>query len=213
MTTLQPFTFTCPLCGESFETELVTSSNSFGPLHSDLYREASGTQPVCFFAHSCTSCGFSGFDGDFQPQQFSEEFRQKVAEIITPEVRARKIEPNGHYYLLALCAEWQGATPLALGRIYQMGAWCHRTKNEPDKEQFFLARAAEFFERGIQAGEAQGENKAVYMYILGDLYRRLGNPVNAGEWYRKAIEAVKAGGDPKIAEMAERQIKDPKDIL
>ncbi|WP_424358403.1 DUF2225 domain-containing protein [Methanocella sp. MCL-LM] len=213
MTTLQPFTFTCPLCGNMFETALVTSSNSFGPLHSDFYREASGTQPVCYFAHSCTSCGFSGFDGDFQPQQFSEEFRKKVAEIITPEIKARKIEPNGHYYLVALCAEWQGATPLALGRIYQMGAWCHRTKNEPDKEQFFLARAAEFFERGIKAGEAQGENKAVYMYILGDLYRRLGSPESAGEWYRKAVEAVKAGGDPKIAEMAERQIKDPKDIL
>lgn len=213
MTTLQPFTFTCPLCGNAFETELVTSSNSFGPMHSDLYREASGTQPVCFFAHTCTSCGFSGFDGDFQPQQFSEEFRKKVAEIITPEIKARKIEPNGHYYLVALCAEWQGATPLALGRIYQMGAWCHRTKNEPEKEQFFLARAAELFERGIQAGEAQGENKAVYMYILGDLYRRLGNPESAGEWYRKAIEAVKAGGDPKVAEMAERQISEPKDIL
>lgn len=221
MTTLQPYTFTCPLCGQAFETSLVTSSNSFGPLHSDFYREAAGTQPVCYFAHTCTSCGFSGFDGDFQPQSqaqsqpqpFSPEFRQKVAEVITPEVRSRQIDSNGHYYLVALCAEWQGATPLALGRIYQMGAWCHRTKNEKDKELFFLIMAAENFEKGIEAGEATGENKALYMYILGDLYRRLGNPEKAGEWYRKAIEAVKSGGDPKVAEMAEKQITDPKDIF
>ena len=215
MTTVQPHTFTCPLCNNVFETNLVTSSNSFGPLHSDFYREAVGAQPVCNFAHTCTNCGFSGFDGDFaSPQAFTEEFRQKVADTITPEVRARKIETNGHYYLVALCAEWQGATPLALGRIYQMGAWCHRTRNEPDKERFFLARAAEFFERGIRAGEAKGENMALYTYILGDLYRRLGNPDMAKEWYRKAIETVKiSGGDLKVAEIAELQLADPKDIL
>lgn len=213
MTTLQPFTITCPLCSQTFETELVTSSNSFGPMHSDFYREAAGTQPVCYFAHTCPNCGYSGFDGDFQPQQFSEEFRQRVTEIITPEVKSRQIETNGHYYLLALCAEWQGATPLALGRIYQMGAWCHRTKKELDKEIFFLNFAAEYFEKGIKAGEASGENEALYMYILGDLYRRLKLPERAEEWYRKAIEASRSGGDPKVAEYAEKQIADPKDVF
>lgn len=213
MTTLQPHTFTCPLCGNMFETSLVTSSNSLGPLHSDFYREAAGAQPVCNFSHTCPDCGFSGFDGDFSDQPFSTEFRQKVAEHITPEVRARKIETNGHYYLVALCAEWQGATPLALGRIYQMGAWCHRIRNEPDKEKFFLSKAAEYFERGLATGEATAETKALYTYIVGDLHRRLGNPEKAVEWYRKAIEATKSGGDPRVAEIAEKQISDPKDII
>lgn len=213
MTTLQPHTFTCPLCGNMFETTLVISSNSFGPLHSDFYREASGSQPVCNFAHTCPNCGFSGFDGDFQPESFTEEFRQKVTDIITPEVKARQIESNGHYYLVALCAEWQGASPLALGRIYQMGAWCHRTKKEAEKEKFFLSRAAEYFEAGLEAGEASPENKALYTYIVGDIHRRLGDSARAAEWYRKAIEMAKSGGDPKMAEIAEKQLSGPEDIL
>ncbi|HMK47803.1 MAG TPA: DUF2225 domain-containing protein [Methanocella sp.] len=212
MTTLQTHRFTCPLCGNMFDSTIITSTNTTGPMHSDMYREASGAQPICFFTHTCNNCGYSGFDGDFQPQPFSTEFRRRVTENITPEVRARQISTNGHYYLVALCAEWQRAPALGLGRIYHMGAWCHRSRNEPEKEKFYLDKAAEYFERGIASGESS-ESRAMYTYIVGDIHRRLGDREKAVEWYRKAIEAVKFGGDSKIGEMAEKQISDPKDIL
>lgn len=211
MTTLQAHQFTCPLCSSAFETNLVTSTNSLGQMHSDLYREAAGAQPVCFFVHSCPDCGYSGFDGDFQPQAFSQEFRQQVAEVITPEVRERKIETNGHYYLAALCAEWRGASPLTLGRIYQMGAWCHRLKKETEKEHFFLSKAVEYFEKGIAEGEPSQENAALYAYLVGDLYRRLGDE-RATAWYERAIAAAKDGGEG-IGSFARRQLTSPADIF
>jgi uncharacterized protein (DUF2225 family) len=220
MTTTETHRFTCPLCGNMFDSQLITSTNSFGPLHSDFYREASGMQPICLFVHTCPNCGYTGFEGDFGQQSFSPEFTRLVAEVITPEVKAitldgkRKIDTNGNYYLAALCAQWRGASALELGRIYHMGAWCFRVRGDKDKENFFLARAAEQFEKALAAGQPPKDMYAMYAYIIGDIYRRLGEAGRAKEWYGKAGEMLKAyGGEKQIGEYAERQMKEPKDIF
>lgn len=214
MTTVQEHRFTCPLCGNPFESRLVASTNTFGRLHSDFYREASGAQPVCLFVHTCPGCGYTGFEGDFQPQSFPPEFAQQVAKIITPEVKGKDVGANGHYYLAALCAEWRGASHRELGRIYHMGAWCWRTRGDQEKEWFNLFMAVENFEAALRCGEVPEESRAMYAYIIGDIYRRMGEPDEANAWYGKVPELLKAcGGDPKIAEYAERQMKEPKDIF
>jgi uncharacterized protein len=214
MTTTQTHRFTCPLCGNMFDAEIVTSTNSFGPLHSDFYREASGAQPICLFVHTCTNCGYSGFDGDFQPQSFPPEFAKQVAQVITPEVKRQPIEAGGHYYLAALCAEWRGASAQELGRIYHMGAWCWRMHGDKEKEWFNLFMAVENFEKALRDGQLPEESRAMYAYIIGDIYRRLGEPDEAKAWYKKVPEILKeSGGDAKIAEYAERQMKEPKDIF
>lgn len=214
MTTIQPHDLTCPLCGSIFESNIVMSTNSFGRLHSDFYREASGAQPICYFVHTCTNCGYTGFEGDFQPQHLSADFRRLVAENITPEVKARSINVNGNYFLAALCAEWRGATPQSLARIYHMGAWCSRIQGDKDRERFYLGKALEYFEKALEAGEPSAENRAMFVYLVGDLYRRLGDTARANEWYGKVEQAIKEnGGDPKIIEFAKRQMLAPSDIF
>ena len=84
MTTTMEHRFTCPLCGNMFDSQLITSTNSFGPMHSDFFREASGVQPICLFVHTCSNCGYTGFEGDFEPQSLPPEFAKLVAENVTP---------------------------------------------------------------------------------------------------------------------------------
>jgi hypothetical protein len=214
MTTLETLKFNCPLCGNIFESQIVASTNSFGRLHSDLYKEAEGMQPVCFFVHTCPRCGFTGYEGDFQPQEFSNVFRDLVAETITPEVKDRKIDVNGNFFLAALCAEWRGAPLQTLARIYHMGAWCCRIRGEKDKEKFYLNKAADYFEKVLASGEAAKENIAMFTYLVGDIYRRLGDTEKAKEWYEKVEPAIKEnGGEPKTLEFARRQLSDPADIF
>jgi hypothetical protein len=193
---------------------MIISTNSFGPFHSDFYREASGEQPICYFVHTCTNCGYTGFEGDFQPQSFEADFRKLVNENIMPEVHGKKITINGNYYLAALCAEWRGATPQSLARMYHMGAWCCRTRGEKDKEKFYLEKAIEYFEKALEKNEPSKENRAIFTYIIGDIYRRLGKDDKSKEWYSKVEENQKMyGGDKKIVEYAKRQISDPADIF
>ncbi len=212
MTTTQPHRFTCPQCGNAFESQIIIATDSLGRMHSDLYREASGAQPVCYFVHTCNKCGYTGYDGDFQPQEFSPVFRGLLRENVTPEVTNRKIDSNGHFYLAALCAEWRGAPSYVLARIYHMGAWCCRMKGEKGKERFYLGKAAGLFEEALSSGVR--ENAAVFTYLLGDIYRRLGEAEKAKEWYGKVEQAIKDnGGDPKILEFARRQLTAPSDYF
>jgi len=214
MTTLQPHKLTCPLCGNMFESPIVTSTNSFGKLHSDLYKEAEGVQPICYFVHTCTNCGYTGYEGDFEPQDFNTVFRGLVQENITPEIKDRTIDTNGHFYLAALCAEWRGAPFNVLARVYHMGAWCCRIKGEKEKEKFYLGKAAFYFERALELSDTPDENKAIYTYLIGDIYRRLGEAEKAKEWYAKVEPAIKEyGGEPGIGEFARRQQEEPSDIF
>jgi uncharacterized protein (DUF2225 family) len=214
MTTIQPYGFTCPQCGNHFESQIVISTNSMGRLHSDLYREASGAQPVCYFVHTCPGCGYTGYEGDFQPQEFGPLFKGLLAQSVTPEVEDRKIDTNGNFYLAALCAEWRGAPPSVLARIYHMGAWCCRMRGDGEKEKFYLGKAAEFFEVALAKAGAPEENVAMFTYLLGDIYRRLGEAEKAKSYYGRVEQALKEfGGDPGIAEFARRQLKEPSDYF
>ncbi len=214
MTTIETHRFTCPLCGNMFDSQLVTSTNSFGRLHSDFFREAAGAQPICLFVHTCTNCGYTGFEGDFEPQPFTPDFTHLVAETITPEIKKHKIETNGNYYLAALCAQWRGASALELGRIYHMGAWCSRVRGDGEKEKFYLARAAESFEKALAAGQPSPDMRALYVYVVGDICRRLGEPDRAKEWYSRVAGTLEAyGGDRQIGEYARRQMEKPEDLF
>ncbi len=214
MTTLQPRKFTCPLCGNAFESPIITSTNSFGRLHYDLYKEASGEQPVCHFIHTCPGCGYTGFEGDFEAQDFSFVFKDLVEQNITPEVKDKRIGTYGNYYLAALCAEWRGAAAYVLARIYHMGAWCCRVRGEKEKERFYLGKAAGYFEKALSSGDTPKDNAAIFTYLLGDLPRRLGDAEKAKEWYGKVEQAIKEnGGDPKFLEFARRQLREPADYF
>ncbi len=212
MTTLQPRNFTCPLCGNVFESPVIASTNSFGTLHSDLYKEASGEQPICYFVHTCTGCGYSGFEGDFEKQDFGFVFKDLVEQNITRGIKDKKINTYGNYLLAALCAEWRGAPAYVLARIYHMGAWCCRIKGEKEKEKLYLGKAAEYFEKALSSADTPKDNSAIFTYLLGDIYRRLGEAEKAREWYEKVGQAIKeSGGDPRIGEFARRQLTAPSD--
>ena len=87
-------------------------------------------------------------------------------------------------------------------------------RGDKEKEKFYLARAAEDFEKALAAGQPSQDTRAMYAYIIGDIYRRLGEADRAKEWYSKVGEMLKAyGGEPQIGEYAERQMKEPKDIF
>ncbi len=214
MTTLQTHKFTCPLCGNAFESKLVTSTDSFGRHHSDLYKEAEGEQPVCYFVHTCPKCGYTGYEGDFGPQRFDQDFRGQVEKLIAPEVKDRQIDTNGNFYLAALCAGWRGAPPYVVGRIFHTGAWCYRIKGDKDKELFYLQEALTHFEMALRRDDTPKEARAVYTYLVGDIYRRLGDPERAKEYYRKVDKELKEhGGEAKIGEFARRQLESPSDYF
>ena len=58
MTTLKHIELTCPICSNRFNSQAVLSTNSFGGKRTDFHERAAGAQPLPYFIHLCSRCGY-----------------------------------------------------------------------------------------------------------------------------------------------------------
>jgi predicted nucleic-acid-binding Zn-ribbon protein len=65
MTTLRQIDLSCPACGNSFQSQVVVSTNVFGGKRTDFHERVTGTQPLAYLVHMCRECGYSGTERDF----------------------------------------------------------------------------------------------------------------------------------------------------
>lgn len=61
MTTMIRVDLVCPCCGHEFQARALGSTNTCGPLTTDLHRHAGGLDPLPLMIHGCGKCGYSGF--------------------------------------------------------------------------------------------------------------------------------------------------------
>ena len=118
MTTLNHIDLACPICSTGFRSQSVVHTNAFGGKRTDFHERAAGMQPLPFFVHLCTTCGFAGVERDFHEEmQLEEETRERVLFELAP-VLAREL-PTGSlkYEHAARVAEWQGAGPRYLALL------------------------------------------------------------------------------------------------
>ena len=57
MTTLRQIELSCPICGNSFQSQAVVTTNAFGGKRTDFHERAAGTQPLAYLIHMCDECG------------------------------------------------------------------------------------------------------------------------------------------------------------
>jgi hypothetical protein len=85
MTTLHLIALTCPICAEDFHSQSVIATDGFGGKRTDFHERASGMQPLPYFVHLCTHCGYAGVERDFtDPAPVSDEVRVHVRTRLTP---------------------------------------------------------------------------------------------------------------------------------
>ena len=74
-------------------------------------------QPLPYFIHLCTTCGFAGVERDFREEiQMAEELRERVMFELAPVLARETATGSLKYEHAARVAEWQGAEPRYLGR-------------------------------------------------------------------------------------------------
>ncbi|MEP6780893.1 MAG: DUF2225 domain-containing protein, partial [Gemmatimonadaceae bacterium] len=90
MTTLDLIELACPICTSAFRSQTVVQTNAFGGKRTDFHERAAGMQPLPYFVHLCTTCGFAGVERDFREEiQLAEELRERVMFELAP-VMARE---------------------------------------------------------------------------------------------------------------------------
>src|SRR5688572_12384919 len=191
MTTLRQIELSCPICGNSFHSQAVVTTNAFGGKRTDFHERAAGTQPLAYLIHMCSKCGYSGGERDFNHEaEVSPLLKEHVLNELAPCV-ALASTGSGKYEAAAKVAEWQGVEERNIADLLLRAAWCCVDEGDSEAERYFRRHAAWMFTRALESydGVARDE-RAVLTYLVGELWRRIGDTAMARTWFNKVADEI-----------------------
>jgi len=214
MTTLQQIELHCPICESTFRSQAVVSTNSFGGKRTDFHERAAGTQPLPYLVHTCGRCGYSGAERDFSEEaEVTPMLREHVWNELTPRLPTEALSGSEKYELAAKIAEWQSMEPRHIADLLLRAAWCCVDEGDIEAERYFRRHAAWMFERALARYDGvPGEERAVLTYLVGELWRRIGDLNQSRDWFDKVgDEIVDESSQHWIVAAAEQQRSDPQE--
>ena len=210
MTSLIRVVLNCPVCETSFATQRIASTNSVGQ-DTDFRPLTAGIDPQPHYVHVCPKCNFAAFEGDFGAVQ--DEVKQMVLgpeytplDLIDREDIA-SIRGSTKYLLAVRCySRDDRASDLRLADLYLRASWCARQEDDLTREREAQTNSILLFEKALENGEVAENQLRTIMYLLGELYRRIGRHELAISMFDKAEQAPDtAEGEPRFAGLIERQ--------
>ena len=181
MTTIDERSFTCPVDGREFADQVVMSTNQMGQ-QTDFKPLVGGLFPFPFYVHACPSCGFAGYEDDFD-REYPEEFKRWAKSELAPELASGPLTGALKYILAARCALKMGKAKKDAADLFLRGAWCAQEEELAALEMRCRREAASLFEEALASREIAPEERAVVTYLVGELHRRLGDAQTARAWF------------------------------
>ena len=224
MTTLQQIELLCPVCETRFRSQAVVSTNSFGGKRTDFHERAAGTQPLPYLVHMCQNCGYTGAERDFTDEaDVTPLVREHVWTELAPQFAQLPVAVgtstrltvagSAKYEAAAKVAEWQNLEPRHVADLLLRAAWCCVDEGDVEAERFFRRKAAWAFASALDGFDGVArEERAVLTYLVGELWRRVGDRAQAFEWFdRVAAEVVDAPTQQWVLDAARQQRDCPRE--
>ena len=215
MTSLQPIDLVCPVCDNHFRSQSVVSTNSFGGKRTDFHERAVGTQPLPYLVHTCSACGYSGVERSFvEGADVTTHVRSQVLTVLTPRIAHHQLDSaSERYHAAAQVAEWEGAHPRAVADLLLRAAWCCVDDDDREGERFYRRSAALHFTDALARPNAvPSSERAVLTYLVGELWRRVGDEAQASEWFvRVDSEIIDVEDQNWIRAAATQQRESPRE--
>jgi uncharacterized protein (DUF2225 family) len=210
MTTLQQIELQCPICETRFRSQTVISTNSFGGKRTDFHERAAGTQPLPFLIHTCGRCGFSGAERDFTEEaEISPVLKERVWTELAPAVSCASVTGSDKYDAAAKVAEWQGMEPRHIADLLLRAAWCCVDEGDIEAERYYRRKAAWKFEEALGSYDGVSrDERAVLTYLVGELWRRVGDRTAAGDWFDRVSSEITDAQSQQWVQDAARQQRD-----
>ncbi|MEP6692633.1 MAG: DUF2225 domain-containing protein [Gemmatimonadaceae bacterium] len=209
MTTLRQIELTCPICGNCFDSQAVLSTNSFGGKRTDFHEHASGTQPLPYFIHLCSRCGYTGSEPEFSDvTDVSPALKEHIWDELAPRLSVMSPTGSEKYEFAAKVAAWQGAEPRRVADLLLRAAWCCVDEADVEAERYFRRDAAQMFERALASYDGvEHDERAVLTYLVGELWRRVGDLGVAARWLDAVSEQITTPSSQQWIVDAARQQK------
>lgn len=198
----------CPVCDSHFKTKTVKSkSPRVMAKDSDFFVRYSVANPYFYDVCICNSCGYAAMKSDFE--KLKSHKKELILSNVTPKWKPREypdildeklaIERYKLALLNALLLDLQDSTKAMISLKI---AWMHRLLNNTDHETVFLKQALDGFNTAYiyEVFPIYGLQRDSFMYLLGELSRKLGDYPTALQWFSKTIVSINSSY--KVKEMA-----------
>jgi uncharacterized protein len=214
MTTLQQIELRCPVCATMFRSQAVVATNSFGGKRTDFHERAAGTQPLPYLVHMCGRCGFAGGERDFSDgADVGALLKERVWSQLAPPGGGSRTSVSGSekYEAAAKVAEWAAMDVRHIADLYLRAAWCCVDEGDTEAERYFRRKAARMFEVTLATYDGvPREERAVLTYLVGELWRRVGDQRLAREWFDR-VAGEDARGQQWVLDAARQQRESPRE--
>ena len=214
MTTLHLIELTCPICESFFRSQTVIATNAFGGKRTDFHERAAGMQPLPYFIHMCTRCGYAGVERDFGADvDPTDRVRENVWCELTPALARESTSGSLKYEHAAKVAEWQRSDPRYLGDLYLRAAWCCVDEDDVEAERYFRRKAAARFAEALTSYDlVPRHERAVLTYLVGELLRRVGNKNESLRWFDRVVnEITEPSAQDWVLQVANQQRDTPRE--
>lgn len=205
----------CPYCKYHYTTTKVRS-RFVKPLTTDslFYTtyEDDSCNPLLYHVHVCPDCGYS-FNDQFS-SSFPPHAKHEIEKNLTSKWSGQDLTGIRNYQdairSLKLCiftAMLKEEKPVVLAGLYLRTLWLYQHLNRPEQEERFMRLAVEQYEKAYIEDRLDQPDMTPLkvLYLIGELYHRLGDQNKALKNFAKVVDKKKASFDPKIVEMARDQ--------
>lgn len=206
---------TCPVCENTFKARTVkTSAYRIQKRDSDFFIRYSLVNPYFYDVWVCDKCGYSSIKSDFfkirgyQIDAINEKIKPRWHSRTYPDVYDINIAIERYklsllsYYVINAKASQKAMNCLKL-------AWMYRILNDNNNESAFMKQALEGFNHAYSNEDfpIYGMHRYTFIYLIGEINRRLGNMDEALRWFSDVITS--RGVSQKIKDKA----RDQKDLI
>lgn len=186
---------TCPVCLKSFTCRVVRSNAArVKSKDTDAFIRYEGVNPYFYEVIVCPTCGYSALKGDFA------KLKSYKREVILSKIGNQwkgKVYPQSYNVEIAIERYKLALLNAVLGELKDSTkavlclkiAWMYRILEKQEDEKEFLKRSLQGLLIAYESEHAPiyGLNRYSLEYLIGELYRRTGDNVNAKLWLGKVI--------------------------
>jgi len=210
-------TMECPISGTVFDY-LRVRTKAVRPVSrdSDFYVRYRGIDPALYSLIVCPGCGYAAYRDDFDDLLDEERAtlwatrEERTAQLSHSLSGLRSPEDNVLATELALmCYAQRRANDRRRAVLLHRRAWAERDSGSAETEATYLGAAREAYQSAFERDAAISDESAVRAaYLIGDLWLRLGEPVEAVRWLETAIRVPASKSQSGLIRMARERLYD-----